>query len=208
MAHVQVDSDNSLVVQGAYEQRTIIADLGGCWDAIGKVWRIVFTVSNFEALLNAIPDISVSSDLEQKVKDQIEKESKLEKIRSMSKQDLPVCLHVPGLKGQLYNYQKLGIMYATTNGVGLLLADEMGLGKGQVVGSNVYIPTGKVPIETLKVGDMVVGRNGRSVMVTGVFHKPVQDIYRVSFNDGFHLDVDGDHLWYVESANQLNTTNT
>ena len=147
-------------------------------------------------------------NLAQNVQNQMEKEAKLEKLRGMSKQDMQVCLRIPGLKLSLYNYQRLGVMYAATNRVGLLLADEMGLGKGQVVGSKVYTPTGKVPIETLKVGDMNIGSNGKSVRVTGVFHKVVQNIYRVTFNDGFYLDVDGDHLWYVESANQLNTTNT
>ena len=122
MAIVFVDpSDNALVVQGAYEERTAIADLGGCWDAGNKVWRIVFTVANLEALLDLIPDIQVDVNLEKHVKNQMEKEEKLEKLRGMSKQDMEVCLRVPGLKGSLYNYQKLGIMYAVENGVGLLL---------------------------------------------------------------------------------------
>lgn len=141
MAFVFIDpSDNSLVVQGAYEKRTVIADLGGCWDATNKVWRIVFTISNLENLLDAVPGISVADDLEQRVKVQIEKEAKLDKLRSMSKQDMPVCLRVPGLKLSLYNYQRLGVMYAATNRVGLLLADEMGLGKTlQAIGTAMFL---------------------------------------------------------------------
>ena len=141
MSIVFVDpSDNALVVQGAYDQKTAIADLGGCWDAANKVWRIVFTVSNLEALLDAIPDIQVDIDLEKQVKNQIEKEAKLEKLRSMSKQDMQVCLRIPGLKLPLYNYQRLGVMYAATNRVGLLLADEMGLGKSlQGIGTALFL---------------------------------------------------------------------
>lgn len=139
-AFVFVDTDNSLVVQGAYEQRTAIADLGGCWDAVSKVWRIVFTVANLEALLDKVPNIAVDVNLAQQVRDQMEKEDKLEKLRAMSKQDIPVCLRVPGLKLSLYNYQRLGVMYASTNRVGLLLADEMGLGKTlQAIGTALFL---------------------------------------------------------------------
>jgi len=55
----------------------------------------------------------------------------LEKLREMSKRDVKVNLRVPGLKPscQLYNYQKLGVVYALTNGEGTLIADDMGLGK-------------------------------------------------------------------------------
>ena len=141
MAFVFVDpSDNALVVQGAYEQRNVIGDLGGCWDAVNKVWRIVFTVSNLEALMDAVPDIQVDASLEKHVKNQMEKESKLEKLRGMSKQDMQVCLRIPGLKLPLYNYQRLGVMYAATNRVGLLLADEMGLGKTlQGIGTALFL---------------------------------------------------------------------
>lgn len=140
MAFVSIDLSNSLVVHDAYEQRTAIADLGGYWDAQNKAWRIVFTIANLEALLDAIPDISTSEDLAVKVKDQMDKEAKLEKLRVMSKQDTQVCLRIPGMKLSLYNYQRLGVMYAATNRVGLLLADEMGLGKTlQAIGTAMFL---------------------------------------------------------------------
>lgn len=141
MSIVFVDpADNALVVQGAYDQKTIIADLGGCWDATNKVWRIVFTINNLEALLDAIPDIQVDVNLAQHVQNQMEKEAKLEKLRVMSKQDMQVCLRIPGLKGSLYNYQRLGVMYAVENRTGLLLADSMGLGKSvQAIGTALFM---------------------------------------------------------------------
>jgi SNF2 family DNA or RNA helicase len=122
-------SDNALVVQGAYEKKTAISNIGGCWDGINKVWRIVFTISNLEALLDAIPNITVAPDLEERVRKQVDKEEKLGRLRAMARQDVPVNIRIPGLKLPLYNYQRLGVMYAATNRTGLLLADEMGLGK-------------------------------------------------------------------------------
>lgn len=141
MAFVFVDPlDNSLVIEGGYEQRAAIAELGGCWDAVSKSWRIVFTISNLERLLDVIPDITVDPSTEQRVKDQMEKEAKLDRLRRMSKQDTPVCIRIPGLKGSLYNYQRLGVMYSSTNGVGVLLADEMGLGKTlQAIGTALFM---------------------------------------------------------------------
>lgn len=202
MAFVSIDLSNSLVVHDAYEQRTAIADLGGYWDAQNKAWRIVFTIANLEALLDAIPDISTSEDLAVKVKDQMDKEAKLEKLRVMSKQDTQVCLRIPGMKLSLYNYQRLGVMYAATNRVGLLLADEMGLGKGTTIDSQVFTTFGKVRIGSLKVGDEVVGKDGKPHNVIGVYPQGMREVYRVWFNDGFYLDVDSSHLWEVRSNNQ------
>jgi hypothetical protein len=201
-------SDNSLVIDGAYEERTKIADLGGCWDAIGKVWRVVFTIRNLELLLDAFPNVTISPDLELKTKEQIEKEAKLDKLRAMSKQDMPVCLKIPGLKLSLYNYQRLGVMYSTTNKTGLLLADEMGLGKGKIIGSYVFTKNGPVKIETVKVGDFIIGKNGKDTKVTGVYPQPVQDVYKVTFSDGFSTIVDGHHLWEVYSNNNNSTDRT
>jgi len=72
----------------------------------------------------------------------------------------------------------------------------------------IYTPTGKIPVEKLRIGDQIIGRNGNPVNVIGVYPKPKQDIFRVTLNDGFYLDVDIDHLWYVQSAFQLNAADT
>ena len=140
MAFVDVDDGNSLVVYDSYNYRTVIADLGGCWDATSKVWKIVFTVSNLEALMDAIPGLVIPKKVEDSLKEQIIKEEKLQRLKAMSQQDTPVCLKLKGLKLPLYNYQRLGVMYASTNKVGLLLADEMGLGKSlQGIGTALYL---------------------------------------------------------------------
>ena len=208
MAFLSVDSTNSLVVYDAYDHRAVIGDLGGYWDANKKAWVIVFTIANLEGLLDAIPDISVSEDLSDKVKEQMEKEAKLEKLRAMSKQDVPVSLRIPGMKLPLYNYQRLGVMYAATNRVGLLLADEMGLGKAEVVDNQVFTTTGRRRIGSLKIGDNVIGKDGKPHCVVGVYPQGMQDIYRVWFNDGFYLDVGPEHLWEVRSNNQHNKKRT
>ena len=129
MAFLSIDSDNSILVHDAYNDRNIVADIGGRWDAESGVWRVAFTIENLNLLLDKLKNPSVSFEMEAKLLEQQKREEQLERLRIMSKTDEPVNLRVPGLRAKLYNYQKLGVMYAMANGTGVLLADEMGLGK-------------------------------------------------------------------------------
>ena len=140
MAFIFVDTDNSLAIKDVYAHRKVVSDIGGTWDPVSKLWRVAFTTYNLDYLLNNLDSSTVSGDMEQHVQEQIEKETKLSRLRSMSKQDVPVRFKIPGLKGNLYNYQRLGVMFATTNGFGTLLADEMGLGKSlQAIATALFL---------------------------------------------------------------------
>jgi len=129
MAFIGLDAGNSIVVRDVFEEKKVVADIGGVWDADSRVWRLSFTLSNLEQLLDGLNAPEVDSILESKVAEQQEREAGLERLRVMSKADAPVNLRVPGLRATLYNYQRLGVMYSVLNGTGVLLADEMGLGK-------------------------------------------------------------------------------
>lgn len=140
MAFIFVDSDGSLAIQEVYDKKTVISDIGGWWDTVSKVWRIAFTLYNLDYLLENLEDPVVSDDMAKRVEQQIEREKELSTIRLMSKQDVPIKLKIPGLKANLYNYQKLGVMFSVTNGSGALIADEMGLGKSlQAISTAVYL---------------------------------------------------------------------
>lgn len=140
MAFIRIDSDNSLVVENVYAQRKLISDIGGHWDGAAKVWRVTFTLSNLETLMDTLTDVQLEGDIEAKIAEQQEREKRLVKLRDMSKSDVRVSLRVPGLRVTPYNYQRLGIMYALTNGSGVLLADEMGLGKTlQAIGTALFL---------------------------------------------------------------------
>lgn len=75
-----------------------------------------------------------------------------------------------------------------------------GLGKALKNGTPVLTPTGWVPIENLKVDDLVVGSDGCSTFVQGVFPQGVRPIYRIHFSDGCFVDCDESHLWQVQSS--------
>lgn len=79
---------------------------------------------------------------------------------------------------------------------GLLLKAGCAFGKALRNGEPVLTRDGYVPIENLRVGDKVAGTDGGFHSVTGVFPQGVRDnLCRVVFTDGTHVDCDEDHQW-------------
>jgi SNF2 family DNA or RNA helicase len=126
---IALTSDGFLSVSCEYEERNVVKEIGGRWDGVYKVWNVAFTIENLDYLLANVKDVGVSDALERRVESQMKKEERLKMLRAWSKADAPVRLKVPGLNIPLYNYQRIGVMYALTNEEGVLIADEMGLGK-------------------------------------------------------------------------------
>lgn len=99
-----------------------------------------------------------------------------------------------------------------------LFSGASGVGKGIVDDERipVWTPDGSVTWKRngdLAVGDHVFNRMGRPVLVTGVYHRGLQDVYRVTFADGRSIVVDGSHLWTWRHAKSHDdamwvTTNT
>jgi len=82
-----------------------------------------------------------------------------------------------------------------------ILADDMGLGKCEFVDNKVFTPLGRKRIGDIKVGDYVIGSNGKPTLVEGVFPQGKKELYRVTFNDDYSVLVGGEHLWSVTSSN-------
>lgn len=101
---------------------------------------------------------------------------------------------------KLYPYQEEGVRQIEQFGGRALLADEMGLGKAVTINTLILTRNGWVPIGQLKVGDCVIGGDGQSCNVIGVYPQGKKQIYRVWFKDGVYTDCDKDHLWQVNTA--------
>ena len=82
-----------------------------------------------------------------------------------------------------------------------ILADDMGLGKGLVKSTLIYTPNGVKKIGDVVIGDRIIGSDGKPYNVIGVYPQPCQDIYEITFNDGFKIKTDESHLWSVSSPN-------
>jgi hypothetical protein len=89
-----------------------------------------------------------------------------------------------------------------------ILADDMGLGKAEFVENKVFTPYGRKRIGDLKIGDEVIGSNGKKCLIKGVYPQGVKDLYKVTFNDGVSVLFCKEHLFSVKSRSfGFNTNN-
>jgi hypothetical protein len=109
-------------------------------------------------------------------------------------------LQPDGMAFELFPYQKQAVAMAVERS-GLGVFAEMGLGKAASASSKVLTPHGWTTMGEIKVGDMVVGRDGKPTEVLGVFPQGVRPMYTITFSDGVSVEVDEEHLWYVEHPN-------
>lgn len=72
-------------------------------------------------------------------------------------------------------------------------------GTGKAVPNNTKIPTpdGYKLMGDIKVGDKVIGRNGKPTTVIGVYPQGCIGVYRITFEDGREAYCCKDHLWNV-----------
>lgn len=76
-----------------------------------------------------------------------------------------------------------------------ILGFEPGMGKRLAEGTPILTPNGWFAIESLKIGDLVIGQDGTAYPVTGIFHEEDRPLYRVTFQDDTWIDADDEHLW-------------
>ena len=76
-------------------------------------------------------------------------------------------------------------------------------GRAQPVDTPVLTPEGFRPIGDLRVGDLVVGSDGRPTPVLGVYPQGLKEVYRVSTQDGASTLACGEHLWQVSTRSDI-----
>jgi phosphate starvation-inducible protein PhoH and related proteins len=70
-------------------------------------------------------------------------------------------------------------------------------GRSQPYDSRVLTPEGFRPIGSLRVGDLVIGSDGRPTPVLGVYPQGRREVFRVRAQDGASTLCCGEHLWAV-----------
>lgn len=106
----------------------------------------------------------------------------------------------------LFPFQKCGA-YAVAAGHSLL-ADEPGLGKGSPASVGLLTPAGWSTYGQIRVGDPIIGSDGHSTEVTGVFPRGFLKTFRVTMSDGASVVVDAEHLWQVNRARKTEVLET
>lgn len=97
----------------------------------------------------------------------------------------------------LYDYQEEMIRMMRENRFNIMLSARQ-TGKAGCLSTEIATPTGFVTMGDVKVGDVVLGGDGKPtnvVWVSDVDPDPVS--YRVHFSTGEHVDVCKDHQWLV-----------
>ena len=133
------------------------------------------------------------------LKDLAEAQKHFEVQESMLKKPKKV-LPAPEFKGELKEFQKEGLAFLLHNPRSLL-ADEMGLGKSLDLNTNVLTPDGWKRIGDISIGDKVIGSDGKTTNVIGVYPQGIRKLYRITFNDGHSILADEEHLWVVNNRN-------
>ncbi len=73
-------------------------------------------------------------------------------------------------------------------------------GRAQPYDAQVLTPDGYLPMGTLRVGDLVIGSDGRPTPVLGVYPQGRKEVFRVATQDGAWTLACGEHLWTVRTA--------
>jgi hypothetical protein len=105
------------------------------------------------------------------------------------------------------NHQKEAIQKLVENKK-FILADDMGLGKALEVNTKIYTSDGIKRIGDMKVGDKVIGSDGNSHNVTGVYPQGIKDLYRITFNDGYSILCCDEHIWTVSTRSNGSNSNS
>jgi len=72
-----------------------------------------------------------------------------------------------------------------------------GSGKDLSLNTPVLTPAGWKKNRDLRIGDEVIGRDGKATIVTGVYPQDMHKFYRVTFSDGTFIDCGDTHNWGV-----------
>jgi hypothetical protein len=86
----------------------------------------------------------------------------------------------------------------------ILIYGPEGIGKALAEDTPVLTPTGFVPIRDLEVGDMVIGKDGKSTRVLGVFPQGMKPVFRVTATDGSTTHCCNEHLWVTSTPEAPN----
>lgn len=78
-----------------------------------------------------------------------------------------------------------------------LVYGQPGLGKAQPNFCHVLTPSGYKTLGEIEVGDTVMGQDGKTQMVLGVYPQGMRPVYKITTNDGAVTYCDEEHIWNV-----------
>lgn len=101
---------------------------------------------------------------------------------------------------ELQGFQDAGVNNLLKTRKSGVIYDDMGLGKALGIDSVIKTPNGNKLMKDIKIGDEVIGRDGKPVTVKGVYPQGEVELFRVKFHDGASVECCDQHLWTVRVA--------
>lgn len=121
-------------------------------------------------------------------------------------EDVDVNLDIDFKSRKPLNHQKPAVEFLLKRKQAIL-GDDMGLGKLIADDQPVLTPNGWVNHGSLKVGDYVIGKNGKPTKVLAVYPNPMKDYYNITFTDGTTVEACDEHLWAVQTPTHKHRDN-
>ena len=213
-ATIEMDKDGSVFyVHCPYEIRSLASSAGGKWVQSKKAWMFAFTPSVVDIVEKKFKDnIVISPTFKMILNRKKQQEQDILKIREDASKNIPIEFSVDGIsldgKNPFFNYQKHGVICASKASDGFMIGDVVGCGKMEVVDNKLFTPHGRKRIGDVKIGDKVIGSDGKSHNVIGVYPQGVKPVYKVTFNDGFSVECGNEHLWTIFNEKETKTLTT
>jgi phosphate starvation-inducible PhoH-like protein len=131
-----------------------------------------------------------------------------EYIRTVSENHITFCQGVAG-SGKTHIAIGMALEYLLENKVKKIVITRPVVESGEKIGylpgpqpldAKILTPSGWVLMGDIKIGDMVIGRDGLPTKVVGVFPKGIKQVYRITTTDGRSTECCADHLWFTQTA--------
>jgi len=84
----------------------------------------------------------------------------------------------------------------------MIVATATSSGKAQPLDALILTPHGYCKNSMLKIGDEVIGANGKASKIVGIFPQGIKEVFEVSFDDGTKTECCIDHLWTTRTRSQ------
>ena len=80
----------------------------------------------------------------------------------------------------------------------IMIYGSEGVGKAQPLNAKVLTPIGWTEIGKLKIGSEIIGRDGKTHHVIGVFPRGQKEVFKVTCRDGASTECCDEHLWFTQ----------
>lgn len=120
----------------------------------------------------------------------------------LHKVQTPTEVFIDKLKSKGYNMEEMAPVLRTQGNQ--LIISGAGSGKALSNDTKVRTPDGFKPIGEMQVGDLVIGGDGNSHKVSGVFPQGKKSAYKIVLSDGQTILCCKDHLWNVKVVRDCN----